>query len=174
VHAPDSCEQCGHEGCVERTKVEDCVVGEKKVYKTTIHHEYVSIPEVRYRWQMKYITKEIPADTCKTVCEDEDVEHHYEVEHWEKKELPCGDELHCKTCVPQCEKLQVKKCKTEPGKTTVKVHYWSCVKVPYTVYRQVEKEVCVTQPRCEKVEVPVTRYVCKHCGGIGCKFCKPE
>jgi hypothetical protein len=29
----------------------------------------------------------------------------------------------------------------------------------------------VKQPRFEKVEVPITRYVCEHCGGLGCKHC---
>jgi hypothetical protein len=171
VHQPEACEQCGHEGCIERTAVEDCVVGKKKEFKTTIRCEYVSIPEIRYRWQMKCITKEIPCDTCKTVCELEDVDHAYQVEHWEKQQTPCGD-LHCKTCESKIERLPaVKECKTVPGKTTVKVHYWSCVKVPYTVYRQVAREICVKQPYCEKVEVPVTRHVCDHCGGLGCGFC---
>ena len=54
----------------------------------------------------------------------------------------------------------------------MKVHYWSYVKVPYTVYRQVAQEVCVKQPRCEKVDVAVTRYVCEYCGGKGCKHCQ--
>ena len=44
--------------------------------------------------------------------------------------------------------------------------------MPYTVYRQVEKEVGVKQPCYEKVEVPVMRHVCEHCGGLGCEFCK--
>ena len=44
VHQPQACEQCGHEGCVERTAVEDCVVGKKKEFKTSIRCEYVSIP----------------------------------------------------------------------------------------------------------------------------------
>jgi hypothetical protein len=172
VHMAESCEQCGHEGCIERTPVEDCVVGKKKEFKTSVRYQYVSIPEVRYRWQMKCITKEIPCDTCKTVCEINDVDHPYQVEHWEKQPTACG-ELHCKTCETKIEKLPaVTGCKEEPAKTTIKVHYWSCVKVPYTVYRQVRQEVCVKQPRDEKVEVPVTRYVCEHCGGLGCGFCK--
>ena len=50
---------------------------------------------------------------------------------------------------------------------------WTCVKVPYTVYRQVEKEVGVKQPCYEKVEVQVTRHVCENCGGLGCHFCQP-
>ena len=64
----------------------------------------------------------------------------------------------------------VNDCQTEPGKTTIKVHYLSCVKEPYTVYRQVEKEVGVKQPCYERVDVPITRHVCEHCGGLGCEF----
>jgi hypothetical protein len=172
VHKAESCEQCGHEGCIERTPVDDCVVGKKKEFKTTVRYEYVSIPETRYRWQMKCIHKEIPCDTCKTVCEIQDLDHPYEAERWDKQPTECG-ELHCKTCEPKIERLPVVTgCKTEPAKTTIKVHYWSCVKVPYIVYRQVKKEVCVKQPCYEKVDVPVTRYVCDHCGGLGCGFCK--
>ena len=171
VHRAESEVQCAHEGCIERTPVQDCVVGKKEVFKTSVRYEYVSIPEVKYRWEMKCITKEIPCDGCKTVCETEEVEHPYSVERWDKQKTACG-ELHCKTCEPQSEKLVTKKCKEVPGKTAIKVRYWSCVKVPYTTYRQVKQEVCVKQPRHEKVEVPVTRYVCDHCGGLGCGFCK--
>jgi hypothetical protein len=120
---------------------------------------------------MKCIKKEIPCETCKTVCEDQDCIHPYQVEHWEKQQTGCS-ELHCKTCQTETEKLATKTCKEVPGKTTIKLHYWSCVKVPYTTYRQVKQEVCVKQPRHEKVEVPVTRFVCEHCGGLGCGFCK--
>jgi hypothetical protein len=171
VHGPASCEQCGHEGCIERTPVQDCVVGKKEVFKTSIRYEYVSIPETRYRWQIKCITKEIPCEGCKTICENKEVEHPYQVERWDKQQTSCS-ELHCKTCVTQTEKLDTKVCKEVPGKTTIKTHYWSCVKVPYTVYRQVRQEVCVKQPRSEKVDVLVTRHVCEHCGGLGCTFCK--
>ena len=40
-----ACENCGHEVCVNRDKVEDCVVGEKKCYRSVIRKEYVAIPE---------------------------------------------------------------------------------------------------------------------------------
>ncbi len=171
VHCPQACNNCGHEGCIERAPVQDCVVGEKKVSKTTIHKQYISIPEVRYKFEKVWVEKEIPAEYCKTVCEPKDVDHQYQAEHWDKQTLPCGAELHCKTCETKTEKLTQQECKVEKGKTTIKVHYWSCVKVPYTVYRQVEKEVCVKQPRTENVCVPVTRYVCEHCHGLGCEFC---
>lgn len=180
VHRPEADKQCGREGCVERVPVNDCVTGEKKVYKPSIHCEYVSIPEVRYRLQTKCITKEIPWCYCKPVCKTIDVDHPYEAERWDKRCLGCA-ELHCKGCEPKCEKLTCKECGAEPGKTTVKLEYWSCVKVPYTVYRQVAKEVCVKQPRYEKVDVPITRYICKQCredcrfcGGKGCQHCRQE
>lgn len=177
-HCPQSCKNCGHEGCIERVPVDDCVRGDKKVYQGSVHHEYVAIPEVRYKWQMAWVTKEVPATYCKPVCKTENIDHGYQAEHWEKCQNGCA-ELHCKTCEEKHEQLPCNHCETEPGKTTVKLHYWSCVKVPYTVYRQVEKDVCVKQPRCEKTDVCVTRYVCKNCGwfvcghclGIGCKHC---
>ena len=173
VHPPAACDNCGHEVCVDRDKVEDCAVGEKKCYKSSVRKEYVSILEVRYKWEMKCVTKEIPCTCCQPVCKTEQVDHQYQVEHWEKQQLPCGAERYCKTCETKTEKLPVvKDCETKPGKTTIKVHVWTCVKVPYTVYRQVEKEVGVKQPCYEKVEVQVTRHVCEHCGGLGCQFCK--
>jgi hypothetical protein len=171
VHCPESEHQCGREHCIERCPVEECVKGEKKVWKPSIRHEYVAIPEVRYKWQMKWITKEIPCDGCKPVSKIDEVNHCYESERWDKCSNGCC-ELHCKTCEAKNEKLECKHCECEPGKTTVKVHYWSYVKVPYTVYRQVEREVCVKQPRCEKVEVPITRYVPPHCCGLGCGHCE--
>ncbi|MGO8753063.1 MAG: hypothetical protein ACLQNE_44540 [Thermoguttaceae bacterium] len=171
VHCPESDKQCGHERCVTRAPVQDCVVGEKKVYKTSIHCEHVAIPETRYKWEWKCIEKEVPAEYCKTVCEPQKVDHCYQSEHWEKQDLGCA-EVYCKSCQTKLEKVPCMTCKTEPGKTTVKVHYWSFVRVPYTVYRQVEREICVKQPRYEKVEIPVTRYVaCEHCGGKGCEHC---
>jgi hypothetical protein len=173
VHSPAACDNCGHEGCVVRKKVEDCVCGKEKLYRTSIHKEYVAIPEIRYRWKVKCVTKEIPCDFCKPVCKSEDVDHQYQIEHWEKQDLPCGGELYCKSCETKTEKLPVVNgCNTEAGKTTIKVHYLSCVKEPYTVYRQVVKEVGVRQPCYERVEVPVTRHVCGCCGGSGCESCQ--
>ena len=170
IHGPQCCDQCGHEGCIERTPVTECVPGKKRHDNVQIRYEYVAIPEVRYRWCVKCITKEIPCQGCKTTCEEKKVEVPYSVEAWTKEQHGC-DEVHCKTCVPQTEMLPQKECHSEPGETTIKSHYWSCVKVPYTVYRQVRKEVCVKQPCYEHVKVPVTKYVCKHCGGLGCQQC---
>jgi len=80
-------------------------------------------------------------------------------------------EVHCKTIRPCQEKVPTKRCSHEKGETTITAHYWSCVKVPYMVYRQVKVPVCVKQPRYEKVKVPVTRYVCASCRGRGCSRC---
>ena len=169
VHCPASCDNCGHEICVDRQKVDDCVKGEKKLYKSSVRKEYVAIPEVRYRWEMKCVTREIPCESCQPVCKPEEVDHPYQAEHWEKEELPCGGERYCKTCETKIEKLpEVTTCETKPGKTTIKVHYWTCVQVPYTVYRQVEQEVGIKQPYYEKVDVPICRHVCEHCGPFGC------
>lgn len=175
VHPPAACENCGHEVCVNRNKVEDCVVGEKKCYRSLVRKEYVAIPETRYKWEMKCVTKEVPSECCQPVCKTEEVDHQYQVEHWDKQTLPCGGDRYCKTCETKTEKLPVvKDCETKPGKTTIKVKYWECVKVPYTVYRQVEKEVGVKQPYYEKCEVHVTRHVCENCGGLGCGSCKSQ
>ncbi len=171
-HCPKSCKQCGHEACVERAPCNDCVKGEKRVYKTSIHCQSMAVPEVKYQWRWMWVEKDVPADYCKTECEPKKVEHVHQVEHWDKTDLGGGCELHCKTCQPQVEKLTCQTCKSEPGKTTIRVHYWSYVMVPYTVYRQVKQEVCVKQPRCEKADVPVTRYVAESCCGPGCKGCK--
>ena len=166
IHPPAACDNCGHELCINRSCEQVCVEGKKKCYKSSIHKEYVSIPETRYKWEMKCIEKEVPCECCMPVCKTEQVDHHYEVEHWEKKTLPCGTEQYCKTCEPKTEQLPVvHDCQTVPGKTTIKVHVWTCVQVPYTVYRQVEKEVGVKQPCYEKVDVTVPRAVCECSGG---------
>lgn len=83
----------------------------------------------------------------------------------------CYVEVHCKTIRPCFEKVPSKCCSHEPGETTITVHYRSCVKVPYTVYRQVKVPVCVKQPRYKKVKVPVTKYVCACGPGSGCSGC---
>ena len=174
IPPPQACGQCGYshksEYCVERIPVETYVKGKKKVYDSKVRYEYVSIPEIRYRYVNRLVRKKIPCDYCKPVCETSEVEHCYQIEHWETKDHGCG-KLHCKTCVNKTEKQLCKKCGNKPGKTTIKVHYWSCVKEPYTVYRQVKKPVCVKQPRYVSVDVPITKYVCKHCKGGGCGQC---
>ncbi len=169
------CDKCGnaHEPdgpCIERFPVKDCVIGKKKVYDSKICYEYVSIPETRYRWKNKWVTKEIPCPYCKPVCKTEDGEHCFGEEKWEKQCTVCG-KLHCKHIETKIEKLPVKRCAHEPDETTIKARYWSCVKEPYLVYRRVKKPVCIKEPRYERVKVAVTRYVCKHCDGGGCGQC---
>ncbi|MCH9033672.1 MAG: hypothetical protein IID42_04110, partial [Planctomycetes bacterium] len=91
--APDGCRHC-----VKRIPVTKCVVGKKKVYDCKVRYEYVAIPETKYRWVKRLVTKEIPCDYSKPVCKTEKFDHNYVVEHWEKEDLGCRGELHCKTC----------------------------------------------------------------------------
>jgi hypothetical protein len=39
VHRAESEEQCAHEGCIERTPVDDCVVVKKDVFKTSVRYQ---------------------------------------------------------------------------------------------------------------------------------------
>ncbi len=180
VHLPQACNQCGGEMCIQRIPVTECLQGKKEVFNTKIRYEYVTIPETRYRMKRQLVTKKVPAEYCKTVCETEEVERCTETERWEKSDSGCG-QVHCKTCFPQTEKVECKTCRTEPGKTTTKVRFWNCIKEPYIVYSQVKRPVCVKQPRYEKVNVEITRYVCQQCGtcrgcdtcgGAGCNSCE--
>lgn len=170
VH-PHTCHECGPEFCTERAPITKCVTGKKKVYDSKIFYEYVSIPETRYRWKKRFVTKEIPCDYCKPTCDTELVDHCFGAEKWTRDDLSCCSKLHCKSIVPVIEKLPCKHCGSAPGKTTIKVHYWDCVKEPYTVYRQVRRPICVKEPRYEKVCVPITKHVCLHCNGQGCSHC---
>ena len=167
VPCPQSCDQCDHETCVERVPVTECISGKKLVYDVKKCNEYVAIPETRYRWKMRWVVKEVKCAYCMPTCKTETVDHCYESERWDTQGLGCG-KLHCKTCEVKVEKLPGKHCGRKPGETTVKVRYLTCVKEPYTVYRQVAKPVCVKQPRYEHAEVSVTRYICRRCGGGGC------
>lgn len=179
------CDECGQDHgpnveCIVRVPVTEIVTGKKKVYKSKIRYEYVSIPEVRYRWKKKWVTKEIDSEYDKPVCKSEDGKHCYGTERWDADDIG-GSKLHCRTIEPQFEKVVCKYCDYEPGKTTIKVRYKTCVKEPYTVYRQVKRQVCVKQPCYEKVEVPITRHeccsveheTCEKCGGAGCSVCHP-
>ena len=170
-----TCDQCGQAHapdvvCIERIPVEQCVMGKKKVFDCTTRYEYVTVPEVRYHWKNKWVTKEIPCPYCKPVCKTDESEHVHYTEKWDKEKAGCG-ELHCKTYEPKTEKVECKRCEHEKGETTIKVHYRTCVKEPYTVYRQVKRPVCVKQPRYEKVKVSITKHVCKRCRGHGCDHC---
>ncbi len=177
VHLPGSCNQCGHEGCIERVPVKECVKGKKLVYDCKVRYEYVSIPETRYRWVNRHITKEVPCPYCMPTCETSEKPHCYETEKWHSSgEAGCGGcgQVHCKTCQKQVETLECKQCGRKPGETIAKVRVKTCVKEPYIVYRQVRKPVCVKQPRYEHVKVSVTRYVCKHCGHQKPSCCEEE
>ena len=46
---PQSCDPCGHETCVERVPVTECIAGKKLVYDVKKRNEYMTIPETRYR-----------------------------------------------------------------------------------------------------------------------------
>lgn len=69
-----------------------------------------------------------------------------------------------KCTMPACEKDGEPSCstKTIDVDTTQKVKYWTCVKVPYTVYHQVQKCVCVKKPCTVDVPVVVNRTKCVH------------
>jgi len=177
---PYECDECGqiHDSgtkCIVRYPVEVCVTGKKLVYDSKVQYEYVSIPEVRYRWVKKWVTKEIPADYSKPVCKSKPSENCFGTEKWTKEKQECGTR-HCMTVVQNREKAVSKSCDCKPGKTTIKVRYKTCVKEPYTVYRQVKRPICVKYPRYEKVDVAITKYECEqsgcnHCNGSGCKSC---
>lgn len=174
VPCPQSGDQCRKEFCIERVPVTECVKGKKRVYDCKVRREWVTIPETRYRWVTRCITEEIPCCYCKPVCKTKEGVRGYESEEWSEHPFQtccgCGG-IYCKHCQNKREKVECKYCGREAGETTIKVHYKSCVKQPYVVYRQVCKEICVKKPRFEHVTVPITRYVCKHCGGDGCRHC---
>ncbi len=174
VPCPQSCDQCRKEFCIERVPVRECVKGKKLVYDCKVRSEWVTIPETRYRWVNRCVTEEIPCCYCKPVCKTQEGVRGYESEEWSEDPLQtcsgCGG-IYCKHCQNKCEKVECKHCAREPGETVIKVHYKSCVKEAYVVYRQVRREVCVKKPRHEHVNVSITRYECKHCNGNGCQTC---
>ena len=165
--------------CIERVPVRECVTGLKKVYDCKIRYEYVSIPEVRYRWVKRWVTREIPCDYCKPVCKTQDGQNCFGQERWDKQKKVCGTTLHCRSIEQKLEKADCKYCGRAPGETTIKVRYKTCVKEPYTVYRRVKRPICVKQPRYEKVKVWITRHECRtsncqscqSCDGAGCQSC---
>ena len=174
VPCPQSCDQCRKEFCIERVPVRECVKGKKRVYDCKVRREYVSIPETRYRWVTRCVTEEIPCCYCNPVCKTKEGVRDYESEKWSKQSIQtcsgCGG-IYCKHCQNKSEKVECKYCEREPGKTTIRVRYKSCVKESYVVYRRVCREVCVKTPRFERVSVSITRYVCKSCNGNGCNQC---
>ncbi len=170
IRPPGSCDTCKKEFCIQRVPVTECVPGKKLVYDVKKRYEYVTIPETRYRYVTRHVTKEVKCSYCVPYCETKEVDHRYESEQWDSQETGCG-ELHCKTCVTKTEKLPCKHCSRKPGETIVKARVKECVKEPYIVYRQVKREICVKLPRYENVKVSVTRYVCKDCNVKSCGSC---
>lgn len=167
---PGSCDTCKKEFCINRVPVTKCETGKKLVYDVEKRYEYVTIPETRYRFVTRHVTKEVKCSYCMPYCEAYEVDHCYKSEQWNSHESGCGD-VHCKSCVTRTEKLTCQHCGRKPGETIVKVRVKECIKEPYVVYRQVRRQVCVKRPRYEHVEVPVTRYVCKDCASGGCGQC---
>ncbi len=173
VPCPQSCDQCTGEFCIQRVPVTECVVGKKLVYDIKKTYEYVTIPETRYRFVTRHVTKEVECPYCMPTCETTEVDRCYKSEQWTSDDTGCG-KLHCRSCTTKFEKYPCKHCGRKPGQTVVKVRVKECVKEAYTVYRQVKRPVCIKQPRYERTEVSVTRYVCKdcnQCGGQGCDSC---
>lgn len=183
------CDSCGRsltqgEICIKRIPVTECLVGKKEVFNSSVRYEWVSIPETRYHFKDVLITKEIPCPYCMPVCEFKDGQRCVGKEKWKKHgggTSECGkcSELHCKHIEPVLEKTEKVCLKHEKGETTIKVKYYSCVKVPYTVYRRVKKPICVKEPCYEKVKVKITRYICQDCSegqgdGNSCPNCNGE
>lgn len=153
-----------HSECIKVVPVTECVEGKKKVYDCKVRYEYVTVPEVRYRWKKRWVTKEIPCEYCKPVCHSEEIENSFGQERWDRTQADCCGEVHCRSIEPKHEKGTCKCCGSAPGETTIKVRYKTCVKEPYTVYRRVQRPVCVKQPHYEDVDVSITRYECEDCG----------
>ncbi|MFV1965055.1 MAG: hypothetical protein ACC628_06500 [Pirellulaceae bacterium] len=144
--------------CIALASVDDQVVGKKQVYDSSVRHEWVTVPETKYRWKKRLVTKEIPCEYHKPLCETTQAKQVVVRETWRQEDFR-GGELHWKIQDPQQESIPVKQCKHEPGETTIKVRYWTTVKEPYTVYRQIKRPVCIIQPRNEPATVTVTRQI---------------
>ena len=158
----DCLPECDDAECILREPVQDCVVGKKRGFRYWVCDEYVTVAEVRYRWKTKWITKDIPADFQEPVANSDDSESGHNVEAWNADD--CGDgKIHCKSPKSEPENARTKRIDCQPGKTTIRVCYKSCVTVPYTVYRQIKRPMAIKQPCDEQVEVPITRYEGRRC-----------
>ena len=162
VRSNEVCSDCGQTHdcdaeCIQRCPVPDCVTGKKKIFCSSIRYEYVVVAEVRYRWKMKCITKEVPADFEEPHCKTEDGESLNNVQDWDSCDS-CEGKVYCENTKSDPDGVECKRIECEPGQTTIKVKYKSLVKEPYTVYRQIKRPIAIKQPRYECVEVPVTRY----------------
>jgi hypothetical protein len=182
-----TCDECGQQHppdmeCTQRVAISDCIVGRKRVYDCEVRCEYVSVPEVRYRLKTIWVTKEIPAPGCYPVCKITDGQNCYGEEHWDDYNKGTVCETHCRSIEPKVEKVDCKQCQFEKGETTIKVRYKTCVKVPYTVYRRVKRQVCVKIPCDEEVDVQIIRHEChdpdckgcSSCNGAACSNCRGQ
>ena len=90
VHCPQACNNCGHEGCIERTPVQDCVVGEKKVYKTTIHKS--TSPSRRSGTDFKWCAsrRRFRPSTARPSANPKTSITAYQAEHWQSRPFPAG------------------------------------------------------------------------------------
>ena len=163
VRSYEICPDCGQshdcdDECIKRVAVPDCVIGKKRMFCGSVHYEYVVVAEVRYRWKTKWITKEVPADFEEPVCKTDEGTCPNDVQDWTSCD-DCEGKVYCETTKPELEGIESKRIECQPGQTSIRVRYKSCVKEPYTVYRQIRRPIAVKQPCFEKVEVPVTRYV---------------
>lgn len=157
------CNACGHPhahgaACVVLASVDDQVIGKKRVDDSSIRYEWATVPETQYRWKKRLVTKEISCEYCKPFCETTQAEQVVVREKWQQEDFP-GGEIHCRVQDLQQEAIPVTQCKHEPGETTIKVRFWTTVKEPFTVYRQVKRPVCVKQTRREPATVTVTRQI---------------
>lgn len=163
VRSYEVCPQCGQTHdcdaeCIQRIPVRECVPGKKKLFCGSVHYEYVVVAEVRYRWKMKCIEKEVPADFQEPICKTEDGECANNVQDWDSCD-ECECKNYCESTKSDPEGVEIKRVECQPGQTTIKVKYKSLVKEPYTVYRQIRRPIAVKQPYYECVDVPITRYV---------------
>ena len=61
---------------------DSCVKGKKLVFDAKMRYECVTIPETRYRFVTRRITKEVTCPACVPTCETTDVCRCYESEKW--------------------------------------------------------------------------------------------
>ena len=165
VRSYESCPDCGQvhdpdDECIERIAVPDCVTGKKRMFKSSIRYEYVVVAEVRYRWKTKWIEKEVPADFEEPVCKTDERTCPSNAQDWVSCD-GCEGRVYCESTKPDPDAVDCKRIECQPGQTTIKVRYKSCVKEPYTVYRQIKRPIAIKQHCYANVDVPITRYVGK-------------
>jgi len=160
VRSYEVCPECGlshdpDDECIERIAVPDCVTGKKRMFKSSIHYEYVVVAEVRYRWKTKWIEKEVPADFDEPACKTEEGISPSNAQDWTTSDR-CEGRVYCESTKPDPDAVDCKRIECQPGQTTIKIRYKSCVKEPYTVYRQIKRPIAIKQPCYAEVDVPIT------------------